>query len=67
MVADHPIRPVVEPTSTQSNSDAVKRTTAKARKLMAEHGIDIAEFRGLDVVRERDVLEWISPPGHITR
>jgi 2-oxoglutarate dehydrogenase E2 component (dihydrolipoamide succinyltransferase) len=39
------------------------KVTAKARKLIKEHNLNIAEFAGIDIVKEKDVQRYLAKHG----
>jgi pyruvate/2-oxoglutarate dehydrogenase complex dihydrolipoamide acyltransferase (E2) component len=61
VIAFEPVRPVPAAASTSAEHEG--KITAKARKLMEEHGLSPALFRGQPLVKEEHVRQYLAEQG----
>lgn len=60
VIADSPEKPDVSVRQGAEAATARARMTRRAECLVAEHGLDLGQFEGVELIRERDVLEVLD-------
>ena len=62
VVSEESTRPTLATTTVQPSGST--KVSSKAKNLIDAHGIDLAEFVGIAIVKEKHVLEWMQANGH---